>query len=339
MKYRMPAEWEPHLGTWIAWPHNTEHWPGKFEPIPRVYVEIVRALLDGGEKVFIEVNDAEMQLQAGALLNFHGVKMPSEQVQFFDIPTNASWTRDHGPSFVLGPRGLTLIDWIFNCWGGKYPPWDLDDAVPIEIAKKFNLPLEQPGIVLEGGAIDVNGKGTLITTESCLLNKNRNPQMSKSQIESSLRDFLGATNVIWLKEGIEGDDTDGHIDDIARFVNPTTVVCAFEEDRSSPNHEILKDCFERLKSARDQNDRPLHVERLPMPASVVYKGQVLPASYANFYIANKAVLLPTFRCPQDRIAHDTLQQLFPDRRVIDIDCFDLVWGLGTLHCSTQQMPR
>jgi len=331
----MPAEWEPHEGTWLAWPHNTEHWPGKFEPIPFVYVEIVRALLEAEERVFIEVRDSEMQLQVGGFLNSEGID--PMRIDFFDIPNNASWVRDHGPIFVWNEK-LTLTNWEFNCWGGKYPPWDLDNAVPHKIGAALDLPVVDGGMVLEGGAIDVNGKGTLLTTESCLLNQNRNPNLSKQDIEARLRDYLGATNVIWLPEGIEGDDTDGHIDDIARFVNPTTILCSVEPNPTSPNHQILKRNFEILQAARDQDGNALTIVEMPMPQPVIHEGEILPASYANFYIANSAVLLPTFRCPEDEIMKEILEAYFPNRKIIGIDCVDLVWGLGTLHCSTQQQP-
>lgn len=236
------------------------------------------------------------------------------------------------------PRFKSLTDWIFNSWGGKYPPWDLDDAVPQHVARIFEMPLMQPEIVLEDGSIDVNGRGTLLTTEQCLLNQNRNPYLNRQQIEGYLNKFLGITNVLWLKEGIIGDDTDGHIDDIARFVDPTTVVCVVEENESDENYEILKRNFDDLKNMRDQDGQPLNVVSLPMPDPVMYEGNRLPASYADFYITNQAVMVPFFRCQKDESALKILGELFPTREVIGIDCVDLVWGLSTLHCSTQQHP-
>jgi agmatine deiminase len=339
-KYLMPAEWEPHEGTWLAWPHNQDHWPGKFDTIPPVYAKII-SVLASSEKVFLCVNDARMEESARKILREAKVGPELlEQIHFFQIPTDASWSRDHGPLFVRDQNGnLVITDWIFNAWGEKYAPWDQDDVVPQKIARIFPLPLLQPGIVLEGGSIDVNGKGTLLTTEQCLLNPNRNPQLNRSQIEEYLMKYLGVTNVLWLKEGIIGDDTDGHVDDIARFVNPNTIVCAFEEDTSDENYEILKQDFEDLKTMKDQDGHLFHVVRLPMPDPVVYEDTRLPASYANFYIANKVVIVPSFRCSQDELAMQTLQEFFPDRKVVGIDCVDLVWGLGTLHCSTQQQPK
>ena len=262
-----------------------------------------------------------------------------DQVIFHHIPTNSSWTRDFGPIFVRDSGGNRVItDWIFNSWGGKYPPWDLDDVVPQHVGRIFKLPVIEPGIVLEGGSIDVNGKGTVLTTEQCLLNQNRNPHMNRKQIEDYLGKYLSVTNVLWLKEGIIGDDTDGHIDDIARFVDSNTVVCVVEENESDENFEILKRNFEDLKTMNDEGGRSLNVIPLPMPDPVIYEDNRLPASYANFYIANGVVIVPTFRCRQDEFALKALRELFPSREVIGIDCVDLVWGLGTFHCSTQQQP-
>jgi agmatine deiminase len=334
--YKMPAEWEPHQGTWLAWPHNEEHWPGNFAPIPVVYAEIIRTIASS-EKVFICVNDSAMEEAARNVLKQNNIS--SHNVIFHHIPTNSSWARDFGPIFVRDAEGnLVITDWIFNSWGGKYPPWDVDDVVPQHVGRIFNMPVVQPGIILEGGSIDVNGKGTLLTTEQCLLNENRNSHLNRMQIEDYLGKYLSITNVLWLKEGIIGDDTDGHIDDIARFVNSNTVVCVLEEDESDENYEILKRNFEDLKTMRDQNGKPLNVIPLPMPECVIYEGNRLPASYANFYITNGAVMVPTFRCRQDERAIKILRELFPSREVIGIDCVDLVWGLGTLHCSTQQHP-
>jgi agmatine deiminase len=331
-RLRMPAEWERHEATWLVWPHNEDHWPGNFSPIPYVYVEIVRAI-KRSEKVFICVNDVAMEQHARVLLQ------PDDAIRFFHIPTNASWSRDHGPIFVKDEEGQLLItDWIFHSWGEKYPPWDLDDVVPQRVGEILNIPLIAPGIVLEGGSIDVNGKGTLLTTEQCLLNRNRNPQLNRAEIEQYLEKYLGAANVLWLKEGIIGDDTDGHIDDIARFVNKRTVVCVIEQNRSDENYEILKRNHDDLQKMRDQDGHLLEIAELPMPDPVFYEKNRLPASYANFYITNGTVLVPTFRCAQDHTAIDIFEKLFPDREIVGIDCVDLVWGLGTIHCSTQQQP-
>jgi agmatine deiminase len=334
--FKMPAEWEPHEGTWLAWPHNKDHWPGNFDPIPKVYAEMIRALACC-EKVFVCVNDAASEDDARNVLRENGAD--SDQVIFHHIRTNSSWTRDFGPIFVRDSNGNRVItDWIFNSWGGKYPPWDLDDVVPQHVSKIFNLPVVEPGIVMEGGSIDVNGKGTLLTTEQCLLNRNRNPHLNRNQIEEYLGKYLSVTNILWLKEGIIGDDTDGHIDDIARFVDERTVVTAVDKNESDDNYEILKRNFEDLQKMHDQDGRPLNVIPIPMPDPVIYEETRLPASYANFYIANKVVIVPTFRCKQDDQAIKILRELFPTREVIGIDCVDLVWGLGTFHCSTQQQP-
>lgn len=330
----MPAEWELHEGTWIAWPHNKDHWPGNFRPIPKIFAKIAQELSRAGEKVFICVEDKKMEEAARKLI---GANVP--EIYFFHIPTNASWSRDHGPIFVKDEAGNRVItDWIFNMWGGKYPPWDKDDVVPQKIAQIFKIPAIEPGIILEGGSIDVNGKGSLLTTEQCLLNKNRNPHLNRGQIEKYLNDYLGASNILWLKEGILGDDTDGHVDDIARFTDPRTIVCAVERNESDENYKPLQINYERLQAMRDQDGKPFYIVPLPMPNPVFYKGERLPASYLNFYIANKAVLVPTFRCDRDAEAMEILKPLFKGRKIIDIDCTDLVWGLGTIHCSTQQQP-
>jgi len=339
MNYWMPAEWEPHEGTWLAWPHLVEHWPGKFEPIPLFYGQMVK-ILAGSEKVFICVNDQKMEDDAREVILKSGVNGSLlAHVSFYHIPTDASWSRDHGPIFVRDKKGkLVITDWVFNAWGNKWP-YKLDDVVPQKVGEIFRIPVVQPGIVLEGGSIDVNGKGALLTTEQCLLNKNRNPKLTRKEIEGYLNRYLGVTKVLWLKEGIAGDDTDGHIDDIARFVSPDTVVCAYEENPKDENYAVLNRCYEDLKKMTDQDGVPLKVIKLPMPDTVIYEDQRLPASYANFYISNKIVLVPVFRCRQDEQALKVFQELFPDRKVIGLDCVDLVWGLGTIHCSTQQMPR
>lgn len=333
--YRMPAEWEPHEGTWLAWPHNLSHWPGKFEPIPKVYVQLFRALTQS-ERVFLCVQNLEMEREVRKILTT--AEVPLQAVEFFRIPTNASWSRDHGPVFVQSPEGLTILDWDYNGNGKKWGPTDLDDAVPTTIAQLLDVPVLAPGVVLEGGSIDVNGVGTLLTTESCLLNPNRNPQLNREQIEGYLREYLGVSNILWLKEGITGDDTDGHIDDLARFVNPTTVICPLGSDPQDIDFPVYQQNYHDLKGMCDQNGRPLTVIPLPTPTPVIYKDERLPASYANFYIANTVVLIPTFGCPQDAEALAILQQHFPTRRVIGIDCVDLAWGFGTIHCSTQQQP-
>ncbi len=340
MTYLMPAEWEPHEGTWIAWPHNLSHWPGKFEHTPLNYVEIVRAIAES-EKVFICVNDQRMEDEARGFLD-RGGNVLMENVSFFHIVTNSSWMRDIGPIFVrnLAAGGkLVITDWVFNAWGDKYKPYDLDDVVPQKIGKMLEMEVVELGIVMEGGSIDVNGKGLLLTTEQCLLNKNRNPSLNRMQIEEYLGKYLGAKKVLWLKEGIVGDDTDGHIDDIARFVSEDTVVCAVETSKDDENYPILQECWNDLQKMTDLHGKPLKTIALPMPLPVVHKGQRLPASYANFLITNKSVLVPIFRCERDQEALNILADSFPGRKIVGIDCWDFVWGLGTIHCSTQQQPK
>lgn len=332
----MPAEWEEHEATWLAWPHLESHWPGKFQPIPYVYAEMIRALA-ASESVYICVNDKKMEDSTRVVLKEKNV--PTNHVQFFHIPTNASWSRDHGPIFVRDENGKRIItDWDYNAWGGQWP-YELDDVVPQKVGAILNIPVVQIHRVLEGGSIDVNGKGTLLTTTQCLLNKNRNPNSSQKDIEEFLKEFLGAANILWLKDGVAGDDTSGHVDDIARFVNETTVVCGLEKDKSDENYQALKNNFEALQTMKDQDGKTLAVVALPMPSPVVYESRRLPASYANFYISNKTVLVPTFRCPEDEKALEILAPYFPDKKVIGVDCADLVWGLGAIHCSTQQMPK
>ena len=329
--YRMPAEWEAHAATWIAWPHNRSDWPGKFPPIPWVYAEIVRNLARG-ERVEILVQDAAEQERACAVLG--RASALSANVSFRRCATNRAWTRDYGPLFVTGSKGVAAVNFRFNAWS-KYDDWRLDDAAGRRIAKWANVPEFRPPFVLEGGSIDVNGAGKLLTTEECLLSdlQQRNPGLTRNDIERMLADSLGADDVLWLGRGIAGDDTHGHVDDIARFVAPDTVVAAVETNRDDENHAPLADNVRRLSA------RGLNVVELPMPSAVVFRGRRLPASYANFYIANRCVLVPVFNDGNDRIALDVLAHCFPSRDVIPIYCGDLVWGLGTIHCMTQQQPR
>ena len=269
-------------------------------------------------------------------------RVPAHNVFFHYHPTNDAWCRDHGPIFLQRQHGgavdEAIVDWGFNAWGGKYPPFDLDDVVPTRIGAELGLVVFHPGIIMEGGSIDVNGRGTLLTTESCLLNPNRNPALERGEIEAHLRAYLGVRNILWLGDGILGDDTDGHVDDLTRFVDPGTVVTVLEDDPLDPNYAPLRENLERLRQMRDQDGRPLRVETLPMPTPLEHEGQRLPASYANFYIANGLVLLPLYDRTRDDAAAGTLQRLFPDRQVIGIDCTHLVWGLGAFHCVTQQWP-
>ena len=344
--YRMPAEWEPHEATWLAWPHNPEDWPGKFQAIPWLYAEIVRLLAER-ERVHLLVQDEKEQHRAVSILKRAHANLDS--VSFHQWPTDRVWMRDSGPIFVRNVEGrVAITNWRFNAWA-KYPDWHLDDQIPGRAAELLGLPEWQPTIdlqgeqrrlVLEGGSIDTNGRGVLLTTEECLLSEvqQRNPAVSCEQLESAFRDYLGIEQVIWLGRGIAGDDTHGHVDDITRFVTPTTILTAVEPNASDPNHEPLAENLARLKAARARDGQPFTIIELPLPRPVIFRNQRLPASYANFYIANGLVLMPTFHDPNDRIALGILAELFPDREVIGIHAVDLVWGLGTLHCMTQQQP-
>ena len=335
----MPAEWEPHEATWLSWPHKEASWPGAFAPVPAVFAELTRHLAQS-ELVRINVVDEEFAAGVRAILAAADVDLSA--VRFHFNPTNDAWCRDHGPNYVVrdreGRRERAINDWGYNAWGGKYPPFDLDDVVPTRIARESGEPLFTPDIVMEGGSIEVNGRGTLMTTEACLLNPNRNPHLDRAGIEDYLKRYLGVRHILWLGDGIVGDDTDGHIDDLTRFVAPDTVVTAVEDDPTDENYAPLRDNLERLRTMVDQDGRPFRIVELPMPGPVVFDGQRLPASYANFYLANRAVLLPTYRHPNDERAQMILQSLFPGRRVIPVDCTDLIWGLGAIHCVTQQQP-
>jgi agmatine deiminase len=338
--YRMPAEWEPHAATWFTWPRpDGISFPDKYDSVPPVYAELIKQLVLV-EEVHINVWDQAMEDWVRKLLTRE--KAPLERVYFHHFPAYEPWCRDHGPIFLVrerdGKRERAIVDWGYNAWGNKYPPFDLDDAVPQSIARFRALPLFSPGMVLEGGSIEVNGRGAVLTTEACLLNPNRNPDLTKPDIERFLKDFLGASQVLWLGEGIVGDDTDGHIDDLTRFINPTTCVTVVEADRADANFAILQDNLQRLRALRDQSGQPFRIVELPMPGVVEHRGQRLPASYANFYMANGIVLLPTFRHPNDDRALQILQKAIPDRRVIGIDSTELIWGLGSFHCITQQEP-
>jgi agmatine deiminase len=335
MSYRMPAEWEPHEGTWLAWPHKRSDWPGKFPPIPWVYCDIIKRLARV-ERVHILIEDRDAEAKALAMLRKNAVN--TDAVDFLHFPTDRSWTRDYCPTFVKdGSDATVILNWRFNGWA-KYANWKTDDAIPSKIAKKLHVPdvkpnLEGRRIVLEGGSIDVNGQGKLLTTEECLLSpiQARNPGLEREQLERVFSDYLGISETIWLKNGIAGDDTHGHVDDLARFTDPNTVAIAVESDPSDANYEPTQENLRLLRRRKD-----LRVVSLPMPQPIYFEGQRLPASYANFYIANQLVLAPTFNDPNDRLALNTLAKLFPDHEVVGIHCGDLVLGLGTLHCMTQQ---
>ena len=341
--YRMPAEWEPHAATWLAWPHEKSDWPGKFAPIPWVYAEIVRHLSQV-ERVRILVEDAAAQ--RAAIRTLKSAEANLSAVDFFRVATNRGWIRDFGPIFVRNKKAETAVtNWHFNAWA-KYDDWKKDDAANEILAAKLKWKQWRPEhrgrrVVLEGGSIEVNGCGTMITTEECLLDpmQARNPGVSREEIERIFLRYFGVSHVLWLKNGIAGDDTHGHVDDLARFVNPETVVTVVEDDPSDANYLPLRENLELLRDMRDQDGGALRIETLPMPAPVFFDGQRLPASYANFYIANRMVLVPTFNDPQDGVALGKLAELFPGRAVIGIACRDLVLGLGTIHCMTQQEPE
>lgn len=335
--YQFPAEWAKHEATWLSWPHKEESWPGKINSIYPIYAEFIK-ILTQGEKVRINVNSEKMKIDALRWLN--ACQTDLGRVEFFIHPSNDAWCRDHGPAFLVHQKTgrKAIVDWGYNAWGGKYPPFDLDDVIPTQIAKHYHLPLFLPGIVMEGGSVDFNDKGTILTTTACLLNKNRNPHLSQAQIEQYLYDYYGAEQILWLGDGIVGDDTDGHIDDITRFVNTDTVVTAVEENRNDENYELLQENLRTLKSMRLLDGKQLNIVELPMPSAVVYEDQRLPASYANFYIGNNAVIVPTYRDKNDDKALAILSQCFPDRKVIGLDSTDIIWGLGSFHCLSQQEP-
>jgi agmatine deiminase len=332
----MPAEWQPHEATWLSWPHNRESWPGVFAGVEPAMVEFARALAEC-EPIYVNVLDAEHERHVGKLL---AGAVARERLRLFRFPTNDAWARDHGAIFVTrqGPAPRLAVDFDYNAWGNKYPPFALDREIGRQMAEALDVPrYAQPGVVLEGGSIEVNGEGALLTTEQCLLNPNRNPELARADIERLLRDSFGVREILWLGDGIEGDDTDGHIDDLTRFVAPRTVVTVVEPNRADPNHGPLVS-NRRLLETLSVGGRPLEVVELPMPEPQYLQEQRLPASYANFYIANGAVLVPTFGCPSDDVACATLGDCFPGKRVIRVDCRVLIAGLGALHCLTQQVP-
>ena len=333
----MPAEWAPQAAIWLSWPHKRASWPGQFRPIPYVFAGIV-AQISRFEAVRINCA-AALQPRAQRLCSKAGADMA--RVTFYDHPTNDAWCRDHGPIFVKHRRTgeVAVTDWVHTAWGGKYPPYDLDNTIPPLVAKKLRMRRFENNMVLEGGSIDVNGEGLLLTSEQCLLNKNRNPHLSRTEIERNLCDYLGVTTVLWVGDGIIGDDTDGHIDDITRFYKPDGFITCVEKNRRDPNHRILAENLERLSSFRTPQGRKFDLVELPMPKPFAIQGQQVPASYANFLIINGAVLVPTFRQKKrDAEACAIIGGCFPGREVIGIDCYDLIWGLGTLHCISQQQP-
>ncbi len=333
--YYMPAEWSPHEAIWLAWPHDPTTFISGVEKVEETYVQIVK-LIHCDEQVNLFVKDEAMKQKTTALFKKNGIDLG--KVRFFEFNYADVWFRDYGPIFVVNCSGeLAMVRWDFNSWGEKYEELLKDRQIPQVMNSVMGLKCFEPGIVLEGGSIDVNGKGTLLTTEQCLLNKNRNSRLKKEEIERFLKDYLGVNCIIWLKNGIAGDDTDGHIDDIARFVNPNTAVCAYEEG-DDENSEPLRKNYELLCKSTDQDGKKLKVIKLPMPGNVAYEGKRLPASYTNFYIGNRTVLVPTFESENDKVAISILQKLFPKRRVVGVNCVDLICGFGAIHCITQQQP-
>lgn len=333
----MPAEWEPQAAIWLSWPHKRSSWPGQFRPIPYVFAEIVKQI---SRFQAVRINcAAALQKRALSLCAKAGAEMA--RVTFYDHPTNDAWCRDHGPIFVKNDRTgeVAVTDWVHTAWGGKYPPYDLDNTIPPLVAKKLKLRRFENDMVLEGGSIEVNGEGLLLTSEQCLLNKNRNPHLTREQIEQNLKDYLGITQVLWVGDGIIGDDTDGHIDDITRFYKADGFITCVEKNKRDPNHKILEENLKRLRAFRTPKGKKFDVVTLPMPKPFGFQDQQVPASYANFLIINGAVLVPQFRQPKlDAEARAIIGACFKGREIIGIDCYHLIWGLGTLHCISQQQP-
>jgi len=336
--YYFPAEFDPQESMWLSWPHKEESWPGKIDTIYGPYSLFIKEV-SKGQKVNINVTNEAMKNFALAHLEKAGVNL--SQIRFHFFPTNDAWCRDHGPAFLINPKAdqkKVLVKWEYNAWGEKYPPHDLDNQIPIKIAAELGIPCFRPGIVMEGGSVEFNGKGTLLTSEACLLNENRNPHLNQEQIEKHLCDYYGVNHILWVGDGIVGDDTDGHIDDITRFVNADTVVTVVEENKSDENYHLLQENLDRLKKMRLEDGKQLNIVELPMPSPLIYEDQRLPASYANFYIANESVIVPTFRDKNDQKALDIITNCFPNRSVVGIDSTDIIWGLGSFHCLSQQEP-
>lgn len=336
--YYFPAEFHQHQATWLSWPHKEASWPGKIQSIYPSYVEFIKKL---ARFEVVNINVVDVAMENAARQRLADGNVDSQNIFFHLHPTNDAWCRDHGPAFLLNKYDKSkkaVVDWNYNAWGNKYPPFDLDDIIPTLIGKKLGLPVFHPGIIMEGGSVDFNGVGTVITSKSCLLNPNRNPHLSQSEIEQYLMDFYGQDQVLWVDEGIVGDDTDGHIDDTVRFINEDTVVAVVEENKQDDNYSILQDNLSQLKKMRLINGKQLNIIEIPMPDDVIWEEQRLPASYANFYIANKQVILPTFNGPKDEKAIGILEESFPDREIVGIDSTDIIWGLGSFHCLSQQEP-
>jgi len=336
LNYYFPAEWEPHRATWLSWPHNQDTWPGGIESIFKGYLHFIKEVSQH-ELVCINVFDAAMEAEASKMLKDEEVGL--ENIQFFQHATNDAWCRDHGPCFIIDSEGKKqVINWGYNAWGEKYPPFNLDNEIPSKVASALGLACIEPDFILEGGSVDFNGQGTVLTTSCCLLNPNRNPGVSKETVEGKLKKYFGVTQVLWLEHGIAGDDTDGHIDTLARFVGPETVVTIVEDDPSEINFDPLQKNLASLRAMRLPSGQPLKVVPLPMPNPRFHQGQRLPVSYANFYICNSAVIVPTFRDPNDSVAISILESLFKDRKVVGVDSYEIIRGLGSYHCLCMQEP-
>lgn len=336
--YFFPAEFAPHVATWLSWPHKAASWPGKIHTIFPSYAKFIKELVKGEE---VKINVANKAMQEFAIQILEKEQVNLSRVHFFMHPTNDAWCRDHGPAFLINPTATqpkAIVDWGYNAWGDKYPPYDLDDVIPTLIANHYNYPVFHPGIVMEGGSVEFNGKGTVLTSTACLLNPNRNPHLNQQQIEHYLCAYYGVEQVLWVDEGIVGDDTDGHIDDTVRFVNEDTVLTVVETNRADENYSLLQHNLQQLKSMRLLNGKQLNIVEIPMPEPLFYEGQRLPCSYANFYIANNAVIVPVFNTKNDERALQLIQECFPSREVVGIDSTDIIWGLGSFHCLSQQEP-
>lgn len=338
--YYMPPEWYPQEGTWLAWPHNEETFGGYLNDVEEIYCKFIAALLPD-QKVFLLVNDGDMEKRVISRLNQTKIDWKNNLI-FYQIPTIDVWIRDYGPTYLLNNEGeedLAIINWQFNAWGGKYLDLAMDTVIPYELNKQISLPVYEPSFILEGGSIDVNESGCVLTTKQCLLNDNRNPEFSQFEIEQVLLHFLGKQKVLWLGEGIEGDDTDGHVDDIARFVNDNTIACAYTDDKTDPNFPILDENYKQLEKMTNIDGKSFNVVKIPMPEDIFLGKDKMPASYLNFYIGTEVVVIPIFNCPTDKIAIKMLEKLFPNRKVLGIDCTCLVYGFGGLHCVSQQVPK
>jgi agmatine deiminase len=336
--YSFPAEWEKHRATWLSYPHEDSYsWPGRLPYIFPLYNQFIGEL-SKGEQVCINIRNSDLKDRVYKELK--ALNLDLSKIEFFIHPTNDAWCRDHGPAFLVNrtlKEPKIIVSWKYNAWGGKYP-FELDEQIPGLIGMQLHVPVYYPGIIMEGGAVEFNGKGTLLTTTACLLNENRNPSLNKDQLENYLYKYYGIEQILWLGEGIDGDDTNGHIDDITRFFREDAVLTVVEPDKSDPNHKVLRENMKLLKTMRLFNGKQLDIAELPMPSPVVFEGQRLPASYANFYISNYAVIVPLYRCKEDDVAMRVIEECFPDRKVVGIDSVEIIWGLGSFHCLSQQEP-